>query len=161
MDKTTPFVVNINEKEFAVTPDEISDFDVIEENGFFHVLKNNKSYRAEIVAVDYAEKTFSIKLNGNVYQAKIADKYDRLIKEIGLSVGGTQKLNNIKSPMPGLVLTINVEVGAEVKKGDTLLILEAMKMENVIKAPIDAVVKAIHISKGQAVDKAQLLIEME
>jgi biotin carboxyl carrier protein len=161
MDKTTAFVVNINEKEFAVTPDEISNFDVIEENGFFHVLKNNKSYRAEIVAVDYAEKTFSIKLNGNVYQAKIADKYDRLIKEIGLSVGGTQKLNNIKSPMPGLVLTINVEVGAEVKKGDTLLILEAMKMENVIKAPIDAVVKAIHISKGQAVDKAQLLIEME
>jgi biotin carboxyl carrier protein len=63
--------------------------------------------------------------------------------------------------MPGLVLSINVKVGDTIQKGDTLMILEAMKMENVIKAPADAVVKKININKGQAVEKAQLLMEME
>jgi biotin carboxyl carrier protein len=162
MDTKTPFTVTINENELQLSPEQIANFDAVPTNdGFFHVLKNGKSYRAEIVNADYANKTFGVKINGNVYQTKIADKYDRLIKEIGLSVGNTQKLNIIKSPMPGLVLTTMVNVGDTVQKGDTLLILEAMKMENVIKAPADAVVKAIHITKGQAVEKAQLLIEME
>ena len=162
MDTKTPFTVAVNEKDLQISPEQIAKFDAIETNdGYFHILKNGKSYRAEVVSVDYAAKTFGIKVNGNVYQTKIADKYDRLIKEIGLSVGNTQKLNIIKSPMPGLVLTTMVNVGDTVQKGDTLLILEAMKMENVIKAPADAIVKAIHILKGQAVEKAQLLIEME
>jgi biotin carboxyl carrier protein len=162
MDNKTPFTVTINEKELQLSPEQITNFDAMPtSDGYFHVLKSGKSYYAEIVSTDYASKTFSIKINGNVYQTKIADKYDRLIKEIGLSVGNTQKLNIIKSPMPGLVLTTMVNVGDIVQKGDTLLILEAMKMENVIKAPADAVVKAIHITKGQAVEKAQLLIEME
>ena len=162
MDNKMPFTVAVNEKELQISTEQIANFDAIATNdGYFHVLKNGKSYRAEIVSVDYVAKTFNIKVNGNTYQTKIADKYDRLIKEIGLSIGNTQKLNTIKSPMPGLVLTIMVNVGDKVQKGDTLLILEAMKMENVIKAPADATVKAIHILKGQAVEKAQLLIEME
>ena len=162
MDNHTPFTVTVNEKELEFSPEQISNLDAMPTNdGFFHVLKNGKSYRAEIVSTDYATKTFGIKVNGNIYQTKIADKYDRLIKEIGLSVGNTQKLNLVKSPMPGLVLTTMVSVGDTVQKGDTLLILEAMTMENVIKAPADATVKAIHVTKGQAVEKAQLLIEME
>ena len=68
------------------------------------------------------------------------------------------KLNEIKAPMPGLVVRITVEEGAEVKKGDSLLVLEAMKMENVIKAPGDAVVGKIKVNAGQAVEKNQLLI---
>lgn len=162
MDATTPFSVIVNEKEFSISPTEIAQFDAVSlDTNQLHILKDNQSFRAEVIDVDYATKTFTIKVNGNIYQSKISDKYDRSIKEIGLSIGKTQKLNNIKSPMPGLVLSINIVEGAEVKKGDTLLILEAMKMENVIKAPADAIVKTVHINKGQAVEKAQLLIEME
>ena len=162
MNTKLPFSVAVNDKELQISPQQIADFDAVETNdGFLHILKNGKSFRAEIIDTDYATKTFTVKINGNTYQTKIADKYDRLIKEIGLTVGSAQKLNTIKSPMPGLVLTTMVNVGDSVQKGDTLLILEAMKMENVIKAPADAVVKAIHIIKGQAVVKAQLLIEME
>ncbi len=162
MDNHTPFTVTVNEQELEISPEQIANFDAIPTNdSYFHILKDGKSYRAEIVSTDFANKTFGVKINGNIYQTKIADKYDRLIKEIGLSVGNTQKLNIIKSPMPGLVLTTMVNVGDTVQKGDTLLILEAMKMENVIKAPADATVKSIHVTKGQAVEKAQLLIEME
>ena len=162
-DKVTPFMVIVNdEKELSIVPEAIRGFDFIP-NGVsaFHVLKDNKAYQAEVIKTDFEQKTFTIKVNGNAYTIKIADKYDRLIKQIGLTVGAKQKANNIKSPMPGLVLSINVAVGDEVKKGDTVLILEAMKMENLIKAPSDAVIKAIHIKQGQAVDKSQLLIDVE
>ncbi|GAL73027.1 biotin/lipoyl-containing protein [Jejuia pallidilutea] len=63
--------------------------------------------------------------------------------------------------MPGLILEINVKVGQEIQENDPLLILEAMKMENIITSPIDGVIKAIHATKGDAVTKDQLIIEFE
>jgi len=80
---------------------------------------------------------------------------------MGLSVVASQKLSSVKAPMPGLVLDIMVEPGQEVAEGDSLLILEAMKMENVLKATGEGVVKSIEITKGAAVEKGQILIEME
>ena len=70
-------------------------------------------------------------------------------------------VNDIKAPMPGLILEVNVKEGDEVKEGDYLLVLEAMKMENALTAPRDAVIKSISVEKGQTVEKNQLLIEME
>ena len=132
-----------------------------EQDGQFHILKNNKAYRAEIINTNFQEKTFTIKVNGNPYEIKIADQFDQLVKKLGLSVINTQKVTDVKAPMPGLVLEVSVEVGQEVQKGDALLILEAMKMENVIKSVGEGIVKAIHIDQGKAVEKGQLLIEME
>jgi biotin carboxyl carrier protein len=71
------------------------------------------------------------------------------------------KVNNLKAPMPGLVLRMNVKVGDTVKKGDALLVLEAMKMENVIKAAGDGVVKKITATEKTAVEKGAVLIEFE
>jgi len=70
-----------------------------------------------------------------------------------------KKVNDIKAPMPGMVLNILVDEGQEVKKGDALIVLEAMKMENILKSPVDGVIKKIAINKGVAVEKNQLLIQ--
>jgi biotin carboxyl carrier protein len=80
---------------------------------------------------------------------------------MGLENALTPKVSDLKAPMPGLVLQILVEPGQEIKKGDKILILEAMKMENAIKAPADAIVAQIHINPGTAVDKNQLLITFQ
>ena len=80
---------------------------------------------------------------------------------MGFEVGATKKVNDIKAPMPGLILDINVKVGQEVKENDALLILEAMKMENVLTSPRDGVIKSISVNKGNAVEKNQLLIVFE
>ena len=71
------------------------------------------------------------------------------------------KVNNIKAPMPGLVLRTSVAIGDVIKKGDPLLVLEAMKMENVIKAAGDGVVKKINAIERTAVEKGSILIEFE
>ena len=58
----------------------------------------------------------------------------------------------VKSPMPGTILSVNVSAGSSVKKGDVLMILEAMKMENEIMAPCDGTVSAVSVSKGASVE---------
>ena len=80
---------------------------------------------------------------------------------MGFAVGKAKKINEIKSPMPGLIFEVAVSIGQEVKEDDSLLVLEAMKMENNLTSPTDGIVKAIHIKKGDAVDKGTLLIEFE
>jgi biotin carboxyl carrier protein len=75
-----------------------------------------------------------------------------------MSNGLAAKVKEVKAPMPGLVLDIRVVPGQMVQKGDVLLILEAMKMENAIKSATDGVVKQVKAIKGQSVEKNQLMI---
>ena len=127
----------------------------------FHILKDSQPYTAEIVNADFLAKTYTVKVNGNLYTVAISNPLDQLIKEMGFTVGASQQVNAIKAPMPGLILEMSVSVGQEVKENDCLLILEAMKMENSFLSPRAGIIKSISASKGDAVEKGQLLIEFE
>lgn len=124
----------------------------------YHVLMNNKSYNVEIISINTELKTASLKVNNRVYECEIKDQFDDLLKSLGLDNLNTKKLNDIKAPMPGLVLKVLVEEGQEFKKGDNLLVLEAMKMENILKAPADGKVKSIKIKPGDKVEKNEILL---
>ncbi|MBK0401385.1 biotin/lipoyl-binding protein [Adhaeribacter sp. BT258] len=125
----------------------------------FHIIKNNVSYMAELVEADYQTKTFTLKINGTLHTVSVKDRFDLLLDQMGMSNANEKKLNDIKAPMPGLVLDIKVKIGDEVKKGDQILILEAMKMENILKSPGDGVVKAIKVNVKDNVEKGQVLLE--
>ena len=126
----------------------------------FHILQNHKSYNLEIIHADYKLKRFSIKVNDNIYDLNLQTELDALLDKMGMSAVSNEKMDNVKAPMPGLVLDILVEVGQTINKGDNLVVLEAMKMENIIKASGTGVVKNIKVNKKDAVEKNQLLIEM-
>ncbi len=68
---------------------------------------------------------------------------------------------NLTAFIPGTIISIHTKQGKKVKKGETLLVLEAMKMMNNVKAPADAMVKAIHVNAGDRVSKNHLMIELE
>ncbi len=134
-------------------------WDIIQvKNGIFHVLMNGKSYSAEVLKTEPAEKLFVIRVNGNKYTISLKDKYDELLHSLGMDNLAGAGMKEMKAPMPGLVLDIRVKEGQEIKKGDGIVVLEAMKMENVLKAQGDAVVKKVLIKKGMTVDKNQVLI---
>lgn len=124
-----------------------------------HFIYNKHSYNLELVSENKAEKTAVVKVNGREYEISMEDQYDQLLKKLGLDSLTTNKVREIKAPMPGLVLNVMVEEGQEVKKGESLLVLEAMKMENVIKSPAEGLVKKILIQKGDKVEKNELLIQ--
>jgi biotin carboxyl carrier protein len=124
----------------------------------WHIINDLKSYNAEVVSFDRASKTAQIRVNSNLYSVSAKDQFDLLLDRMGLSNLNSAKIGELKAPMPGLVLRIFVKEGDAVSKGDNLLILEAMKMENIIKAPADAVVRTVKIIPGDKVEKAQILL---
>jgi biotin carboxyl carrier protein len=137
-------------------------WDVIKvKDGSFHIIKDNKSYSVEVVKADIKEKSFTISVNGNKYQLAVKDKFDELLHSLGLDAMASKKVNEIKAPMPGLVLDVKVNEGDAVKKGDAVLVLEAMKMENILKASATATVKSIKVTEKTAVEKGAVLIELE
>lgn len=123
-----------------------------------HVLYQNRSYTTEVVELNKEEKTALIKVNGNLYTVNVKDQFDQLLKQLGMDNLSANKIQQVKAPMPGLVLNVLVAEGDEVKKGDNLLVLEAMKMENMIKSPTDGQIKKIAIKQGDKVEKNELLI---
>lgn len=132
----------------------------IAENSF-HIIDNHHSFRVEVIEADYEEKKFTIQVNGNFYTLTAQDSLDLLLKKMGIQENTVKIIKDIKAPMPGLVIDISVKAGDQIKKGDTLMILEAMKMENALKAPNDVVIKEILVEQGKSVEKNQLLMSFE
>ena len=156
------FDITIGESTTSLTPEDLSKYDIADLGaGKYHVLHNKKAFHVEINSIDRNRRLVELTVNDVSFDVKIEDAFDILVKEMGLHTQANQKMKNVKAPMPGLVLDIMIEAGAEVEKGTPLLIIEAMKMENVIKADGDGVVQSIEVTKGAAVDKDQVLIEME
>ncbi len=157
------YKVKVNKSlAITLTQEELSTTDSIEvSKNKFHILQNNQPFQAEIISSDFSSKSYTVKLNNNTYKVKIQSELDLLIKEMGFSLGKSKTVAEIKAPMPGLILDIAVKVGQEVQENDSLLVLEAMKMENNITSPRNGIIKSININKGDAVDKGTLLIEFE
>ncbi len=160
---STSYKLSVNNtSSFDLNESDLKNLDAVSvDKTKFHVLKNSKPYKAEIVSADFLAKKYIIKVNNTTYEVAIEDALDILIKSMGIERGRTKVINAIKAPMPGLILEISVEVGQTVKQNDSLLILEAMKMENSFLSPRDGVIKSIDVQVGNAVDKGQLLIEFE
>ncbi|WP_020533955.1 acetyl-CoA carboxylase biotin carboxyl carrier protein subunit [Flexithrix dorotheae] len=137
-----------------------ADVQKVAENRY-HIIKDHQSFNVEIIASDFKSKNFTIKVNGNIYELKAKNQLDLLLEKLGMNNGSEQKVNEIKAPMPGLILDILVKPGNSVAKGDKILILEAMKMENMLKSPGDGVLKSIEVKVGENVEKNQVLVKFE
>ena len=167
----TVIKATVNEKEFEleiVSENQIildskeKELDMISlSDNKKHVIIDNKSYSIEYVSFNKEKKVASLKVNNKVYTVSLKDKYDLLLKELGMSNLTNKVVKEIKAPMPGLVVSIEVEKGQEIKAGDSVIVLEAMKMENVLKSPVDGKIKNIKAEKSTTVDKNAVLIEFE
>lgn len=159
------YKVKVNQgevEEISAETHDLSQLDILADgDGGFHVIRNHKSYAVRVIAHSKAEKSMSLLINGNKYDVVLEDQYDVLLKSMGMGAGAVKKLKNLKAPMPGLVLDVIAASGSEVKKDDPLMILEAMKMENILKSPGDGIIKSIEVEKGIAVEKNQVLIHFE
>lgn len=126
-----------------------------------HILYKNKSYRIELIEHRAAEKILVLKVNSKEYQVEISDQYDELLHKLGFDKAVSNHIKELKAPMPGMVLNILVKVGDKITKGDNLVILEAMKMENIIKSPADGIVKDIKVMIGDKLEKNQVIMGFE
>lgn len=158
----TNYTITINEDKYAVGQKDMDSIDLIPTGPMdYHILKNNRAFTVAVTKTDFPNKTMTLEVNGNSYELRIGDKYDELVDKMGLLQSMTHKINSIKAPMPGLILNIMATVGQEVVAGTPLVVLSAMKMENIITSPGEGVVKQIDVAINDAVEKGQIIIEME
>ena len=123
----------------------------------YRVVSNHKAHIVYLLSVDLKEKKISVLIGGRTYVLKGRDKYDLLLSKISGSSLGKSKEKTLKAPMPGLVVSVLAKERALVKKDDSLLILEAMKMENILKSNVNASIKKILVKKGDVIEKGQPL----
>ena len=116
---------------------------------------DNKSY--ELVANRSEGNTWDILIEGENHEALVQDELAYRVAKAEQTAMGSSGAT-VRSPMPGVILQIPVEVGSKVRKGDTVIILESMKMENELKAPCDGVIQTIYITVGASVEKNQNLV---
>lgn len=163
------YITTINDKEFLV--------EIVDDH---HVTINGKTYQVDFEAVSgqpvyslivdgksheaYVRENddeWQVLLRGRLYPAKVEDEREKRLRAAaggGVAEGGEYHL---KAPMPGLVVAIPVEEGQQIKKGQVLLILESMKMQNELKSPRDGVVSRIKVKAGESVEQKQALLSVQ
>lgn len=160
------FIVTIDEEKFFVNT---NNYHKIKLNGIefnshitqlskhtYKLKLNNKIFHITTNKLSNNELSFSI--SGHYFESFVRTKLEDEAAKILSNKAQVQGEYNIKSPMPGLVLKLYKSIDEEVIEGEPLLLLEAMKMENVIKSPTSGVIKDISIKEGKSVEKNQSLI---
>ncbi len=157
------FKLKVNDSyEFEFSDSDLAQLDWVKTGSkTYHLIDESQSYHVSFDRNDVDAKTYEVTINNTRYGVSIENPLDLLISALGFELDSATKVGSIEAPMPGLILEVSVAEGDEVKEGDTLLILEAMKMENVISSPRDGVIKSVEIKKGDAVEKKHLLITFE
>ncbi|MBX7243023.1 MAG: acetyl-CoA carboxylase biotin carboxyl carrier protein subunit, partial [Bacteroidia bacterium] len=127
----------------------------------YHILSDGISYNIVIHKIDREAKEVMLSVNGKTTTVSLKTGTELLLQSLGLDMKTSAKVENLKAPMPGLIQSILVEAGQSVKKGEPVLILEAMKMENIIKAPSDVTIDKVHVSVKASVEKGAVLVSFK
>lgn len=151
-----------DETEFSLGPQSAASLDLVKTGeDTHHLIHGGKGYRVSWPKADFHKGLYVVEIEGRRYETWVKTPLDGLIQRMGLAGNGNRDIDAILAPMPGLLLEVLVQEGDKVEKGDRLLVLEAMKMENIISSPRAGTIKKIHQGQGATVDKKQLLLEFE
>jgi biotin carboxyl carrier protein len=159
------YITTLNDQQYTIEidhDDQITvngesydiNFQQLSEGGILSLLLNNHSLEA---IVEERDGAWEVLIRGELYTVQVQDERAyRLAKARGITAEVIGEAA-IKSPMPGLIIAVPVEEGQLVSKGDQIVILESMKMENELRSPRDGVVKRLHVKPGESVEKNQPL----
>lgn len=156
--KEYAFTLN-SDKKYVFEDKELSATFEYTEDGFALMTINGRSYPVEIVSVHQNE--YELLVNGVSYTMSVESPFSLQRQKILSRMNNESSTIRLKAPMPGKILEVLVKTGDAVKAGDTLVILEAMKMQNAILASTKGIIKKVLVKEGDTTSKSDLLIELE
>lgn len=152
VDPRAPGLVTLDGVDLAV------DLQQIASGSVYSLLVDGRSF--ELLVEEVAGEALRVVLGGVVYPVRVEDERARaLAAAVGQRRAADGELA-VQAPMPGLVVSVAVAPGEEVRAQQRLLVLEAMKMENELRAPRSARVKAVHVAPGEKVEQGRLLVTL-
>ncbi|MEI7483596.1 MAG: acetyl-CoA carboxylase biotin carboxyl carrier protein subunit [Ignavibacteriota bacterium] len=161
----TPVEIEVSENEVKFNQQDLSSYEykfITDELLQLRVNNVNYLFKAETVHdTDIKNTEFILKHDSKYYSMVCKNELELLTEKFSKNRGGAKIKNELTSPMPGAIVKINVKEGDSVKKGDVLVVLEAMKMENELKATADCKIQKIMVEEKMSVDKNHLLIKFE
>lgn len=151
------YTIEVSQNGQVILNDQVIevDFTQIGDSGLYSLLVDNQSFEA---LVELREGVWQVLLMGDLYEVQVMDERAQLMKARASTLAPETGEVAIKAPMPGLVVAMPVEVGQEIVKGDNLVILESMKMENELKAPRAGRVERVNVNAGDSVEQNQTLV---
>lgn len=133
------------------------DFESVSGQPVYSLIIDGKSYEAYVSPDD---EKWEVLLRGRLFQAEVEDEREKRLRTAGGGGAAASGEFHLKAPMPGLVVTILIEEGQPVKKGQVLMILESMKMQNELKSPRDGVASRVKVRPGETVEQKQTLMSV-
>ncbi len=151
------FDIEINEDGRILVNGEVRavDFRALRQGELYSMLLDHRSYEA---VVDEREDLYHVLLAGDMYEVQVTDERSRRLASAFMAFGDTGGEVSIRAPMSGLIVRVPVTEGEPVTKGQTVVILESMKMENELKSPRDGTVHHIHAKAGDNVEHNKVLV---
>ncbi len=144
-----------------ISSEQIADINVKDlGNGKFLMTGKDIHEIVELRSGDKESRTYELVIKGKLLRLRLQNPLDQQIEEMKFEQVDSKSNLIVVSPMPGVVTKIHVGLDDKISKGDPLLVLEAMKMENVIKAHCDGQVKSLKVKSGDTVERNQLLVEL-
>jgi biotin carboxyl carrier protein len=144
--------VQLNGKTYAVNFEEISS------EMIYSLIVDGNSYE---VLIYEEEKEWKILMQGTMYNAEVIDEREKRLRDASGELALSSGEYTLQAPMPGLVVKVPVKEGKKVKKGDVLVILESMKMQNELKSPHKGTITEVNIKKGDRVEKREAMVVIE
>ena len=151
--------IKVNNQEIKTLS--LSSYPEVEmlEPGRFLLRKDNKVFEIFVLGESEDGKEIEIQINQHYFKVNIQSELDQLLNSLGFKSSDVKKVKELKSPMPGKIVALMVNEGDEVKPGQPLLVLEAMKMENTLQSISEGKVEKILVEKGTSVNKNDILIK--
>lgn len=148
--------------EFSLSEGDLHGLDIIKTGDHsYHLIYENQSLTVHLKEADLLSGNYRVEIDGESFEVNLSTPLDLFIKAMGFGSSEGSLVDKVVAPMPGLLLDIYVKEGQEVEKDEPLVVLEAMKMENVILSPRKGVIAGIVQEKGQTVDKGSELISFQ
>ncbi len=116
--------------------------------------------QSHYLSVEVVPEGYRVHIRQRGYHVRLRSELDLTIEKLGLSDKALHGDGQVVAPIPGLITSVAVQEGDSVARGDQLLVLEAMKMENELRAPLAGTVAVVHVSAGETVDKGALLLDL-
>jgi biotin carboxyl carrier protein len=134
------------------------DFASVGDQPIYSLLINGKSYEAFVY--NEGEEGWQVLLLGNLYPVRVEDEREKRLRAAAGGKAVERGEFHLKAPMPGLVVAVAVSEGQRVAKGDVLVVLESMKMQNELRSPRPGVISRVRVSVGDRVEQSQTLLSV-